>query len=357
MISWLITSILLSWAGLTVYLMLVRRRGSAWHRKWFLYAVIAASLVLPALLRPVSDEPIVLPQEFAVVAFGQKWHGTDMHLKHFCKCEQPNLSHRIRYRTHHWYNILLDYKHAILGVVFTAMILVLISLIFQYRYLFLLKKNGRLSSRSIQEGEIFILRPNKRIGAGAFQLMGKPYIIWQPEMDQLEANQVNGILSHEYSHLRQYNTLERAVLKLLQCVWLLNPAFYFFQNELDLISELIADEAGSKAMNSRKAYAQLLLSLKVGQRAHLVSGFKTGGRLATRIRFLLKKPGKTHWIVAILALCVVFGVDVMSAPRLNAQVDTTLRELATYEEICREYPTEEEVIYCQDCETVCKPGE
>lgn len=357
MISWLITSILLSWTGLTVYLLLVRRRGSAWQRKWFLYAIIGASLILPALLRPVSDKPIALPEEYAVVAFGQQWHGTDMHLKHFCECEQPNFSHRIRYRTHHWYNVLLEYKYWILGVILTAMMLVLVRLVFQYRYLFMLKKNGRLENRSLDEGDIVILHPEKRIGAGAFQLMGKPYIIWQPEMDHLENSEVNAILSHEYSHLRQYNTLERAGLKLLQCIWLLNPAFYFLQNELDLISELIADEAGSKAMNSRKAYAQLLLNLKVGQRTGLVSGFKTGGRLGTRIRFLLKKNNKPHWALPLMALMLVFGADILTAPRLNAQVDTTLRELATYEEICREYPAEEEVIYCQDCETVCHPGE
>lgn len=357
MISWLITSILLSWTGMAVYLLLVRRRGSAWQRKWFLYAVISASIILPALLRPVEDRPIALPEEYAVVAFGQHGHGTDMHLKHFCKCEDPNLSHRIRYRTHHWYNVLLEYKYWILGGILSAMMLVLVRLVLQYRYLFLLKRNGRVSVRSLDEGDIFILYPDKKIGAGAFQLMGVPYIIWQPEMDDLDTNEVGAILSHEYSHLRQYNTLERAGLKILQCLWLLNPAFYFFQNELDLISELIADEAGSKAMKSRKTYAKLLLDLKVGQRARLVSGFKTGGRLGTRIRFLLKNDTKPHWALPLLALLLVFGADILSAPRLNAQVDTTLRELATYEEICREYPAEEEVIYCQDCETVCQPGE
>ncbi|MEZ4685205.1 MAG: M56 family metallopeptidase [Bacteroidia bacterium] len=357
MISWLITSILLSWTGLAVYQFLVRRRGSAWQRKWFLYSIIAVSLLLPALLRPINDKPILLPEEHEVVAFGQQWHGTDMHLKHYCKCEKPNLSHRIRYRTHHWYNVLLEYKSLILMTILGAMLLVLLRLVFQYRYLFILKKNARLETRTMADGTIIILHPDKKIGVGAFQLLGKPYVIWQPEMDSLSSAEINAIISHEISHLRQFNTLERAMLKLLQCIWLLNPGFYFFQNELDLLSELIADAAGSRTMNSRKAYAQLLLSLKMGQRRQLVSGFKTGGRLATRIRFLLQHPQRHHWAWPLCALLIVFAADLLSAPRLNAQVNTTLRELATYEEICREYPSREEVIYCRDCETVCLPGE
>ena len=217
--------------------------------------------------------------------------------------------------------MLLEYKQLILMVILGAMALVLMRLMLQYRFLFYSEKKMPDSKGTfLLKGSIFILHPDKKIGVGAFQLLGKSYVIWQPEMDHLKADQVNAIISHEISHLRQYNTIERALLKLLQCVWLLNPAFYFFQNELDLLSELIADAAGSKTMNSRKAYAQLLLSLKMGQRAQLVSGFKTGGRLGTRIRFLLKTPRKHHWALPLFALLLVFGADFLSAPRLNAQV-------------------------------------
>lgn len=355
MISWLITTILLSWLGVAVYYLLVRRYASAWQRKWFLYAIITASLILPAIVSPVQDRPVDLPEEHGVVAFGQQTHGADMHLKHFCKCTNPNVSHRIRYRTHHWYNVLLDHKHWISGAIIIALLLVILRLLIQYRYLFTLKKSANIIKRNLPEGEVYILYPEKKIGVGAFQLLRERYVIWQPEMDELGENELHGILSHEYSHLIQYNTLERTGLRLLQCLWLLNPVFYILKNELDLISELIADQAGSTAMQSKKAYAHLLLNLKLRQGSQLVSAFKAGGKLGVRIRFLLKSSKNRHWLLPLLAVVLVVGADLITAPRLSAQVDMTLHDLATYEEIYREHPTEEELIYCQDCETVCTP--
>ncbi|MFK7970530.1 MAG: M56 family metallopeptidase [Bacteroidia bacterium] len=357
MISWLITTVLLSWLGVAVYLLLVKRHASPWQRKWFLYTVLGSSLLAPALMTPIQDQPVQLPEEHAVVAFGQQMHGTDMHLKHFCNCENPNISHRIYYRTHHWYNVLIDYKSWIIGAILFALSLVILHLLIQYRFLFILRKKSSSHTRYLGDQKVYILHPHKPIGVGAFQLLQKPYIIWQPEMDHLSESEVTGIIAHEYSHLHQFNTLERTVLRLLQCLWLLNPALYFAKKELDLISELIADDAGSNAMRSKKAYAKLLLNLKVRQSNGLVSALQSGGKLGVRIRYLMQNRQYPGGIAAFLGIAIILLTTFASTPMLSAQVDLTLHDFATYEEIYREHAEEEEVIYCPDCETVCKQEE
>lgn len=348
---------LLSWLGISIYGLMVRRHGTPWQRKGFLYLVLLGSLCLPWALGDLQDQPKLLPESMVTTAFGQHVHGEDMHLKHYCKCANPNLSHRIRYRTHHWYNVLLDYKPVLLAGVGMGMLWVLLTLAVQYRYLYRLKRSSRKSTYALDQNEIQLLYPDTPQGAGAFSLAGNAYIIWQPEMDELDQHELEAVLRHEWAHVQQYNTLERVLLRMIQCVWLLNPAIYFIQKELDVLSEHIADEAGSLALSSKKVYALLLLKLKKRQTAMLARGFHQGGKLEQRIKYLLHKPSRrTAWLPAI-ALLLVLGADWATAPTVSASVNKALSELATYEEIYKAHGESEEVIYCPDCETVCTPDD
>ena len=201
--------------------------------------------------------------------------------------------------------------------------------------------------------DFYLLTPRRTLGAGAFQLRQK-YIVWQEGMADLNAAEQSAIFRHELSHLAQYNTLEKAILRLIQCFWFFHPVFYYFRKELELISECIADQAGSKAMPHPRRYAELLLKLKSQQFVPLVQYFR-GGILKLRVQSLLQeqRPFKGLALIVFVGLA---SIQLYLINPLSAQIAETLYELETYEEIYHKVsPQTEEAVYCTDCNTVCQP--
>ncbi len=356
MINYLITSILLSAIGGTTYLLFVKRHAQPLHRKLFIYFVVVSSLSLPAL----SVNADKISQKTAAIheiatPFGAQWNVNELQLKHFCNCENPNFAHHVSYRSNALYNFFVKNKKTFTLLLLSAMGLVLLRILFQYIYLFRLMKHSEKEEMLFSGKKYTVLHTPTPHNIGAFQLE-KPYIIWQDEMNSLNKAELNAIIQHELSHLRQYNTIEKAILSLIQCWWLLNPFFYFFKNELELISELIADQRGLKELGSRKQYAQLLLRLKELQSLPVVSHFLGSNELKSRIEYVLKNP-PAYSLRPLLTLIFVLGLQLTLVNTLSAQVNNTLQQLETYEEIYLNHPEEEKCYYCTDCHTVCFPGD
>lgn len=354
MINYLITSIILSAIGGITYMLFVKRQAGPQHRKAFIYVVILSSLGLPALTADADQvQEKVVRVDHVAVPFGTQWNVNEIQLQHYCNCENPNFAHRVSYRSNTLYNFFVKHKMKFTLAILIAMGLVLIKTLLQYLYLF------RLMQRSAKEEMIFagktytVLHTPKPHSIGAFQL-DKAYIIWQEEMNSLNQAQLNAIIQHELSHLKQYNTIEKAVLSLIQCWWLLNPFLYYFKKELDLVSELIADQHGVAAMGSRKAYATLLLQLKELQSLPLISHFLGADDLKSRIEHVLKSP-PTYSHRPVLAMLIVLGLQLTVVNSLSAKVVNTLQQFETYEEIYLNHPEEEACYYCTDCHTVCFP--
>lgn len=354
MINYLITSILLSAIGGFTYMLFVKRHASAQHRKLFIYMVILSSLGLPAFTAntdPIREDVVVIDHE--AVPFGTQWNVNEIQLQHYCNCENPNFAHRVSYRSNTVYNFFVEHKSKFTFALLLAMGLVLMRIMLQYLYLFSLMKQS-VKEEMVFEGKSYtILHTPEPHSIGAFQL-DKPYIIWQDEMNGLNQTQLNAIIQHELSHLKQYNTIEKAILSLIQCWWLLNPFLYYFKNELELVSELIADQEGVRAMGSRKAYASLLLQLKELQVLPVVSHFLGANDLKSRIEHVLKAP-PAYSRKPLLALLVVLGLQLTVVNSLSAKVVDTLQQFETYEEIYLNHPEEEACYYCTDCHTVCFP--
>ncbi|MEM6260998.1 MAG: M56 family metallopeptidase [Bacteroidota bacterium] len=351
MIDLLITSVLLSWAGAILYVCWVRQYGSLWQRKGFIYLVIVSSLLAPVLSGPPPVAPAPSP---AATPFGL-FKPVDEHaLQHYCRCEQPNYTHRITYRANGWYNALLDQKPLLKGLLLLAMALVVGRFLVQYLFLWRLVRRGRHESLTLGDTTYTLLHFPEAANVGAFQL-DKPYIIWQKEMEQLSPEQQQAIWEHELSHIRQMNTLEKICLSMLQVFWLLNPAFYLFRKELDLLSELVADQHAASIMGSKKAYANLLLQFKSHQLYPGVSHLK-GSSLSRRIHHLIKgtsKPRKRAWGPFLVLVVLQF----QATGWLQGQVQLQLEELETYEVIYQEHPQEHELMYCPDCHSACYPEE
>lgn len=353
MISFIFTSILLSSIAWLMYFFLIRGKVSYNQQKGFIFFSLAASLLLPLAVSfeagyfPAPD-PAVKP-----LAFGQKIEHSQ--LTHYCRCENPNYAHRIRYRANSWYNFLFDYKGWIDGIIFTAVGALVMSFFLQLLFLFHLVNTSEKKRIHLYGMTFFLLKTRKRLGTGAFRLTDK-YIIWQPEMDTLPEAELHAVFLHELSHLRQWNTLEKAILKLIQCFWFANPVFYFFRSELDFLSECIADAAGARALSNRKAYASLLLKLKSFQHIPLVQHFK-GNSLRRRIENLLMEKTNTRRNLAFIpGVFLVLILQAIMVQPVSATVSQTIHDLETYEEIYHKIvPGQTEAVYCTDCETVCFP--
>jgi beta-lactamase regulating signal transducer with metallopeptidase domain len=347
MISFLLTSVLVSMVGIGIYLGL-RRWLSFVERKQLLYLILAGSLLLPVV------SPLLIPYgptvPLASNAFFQPADAVS--LQHFCQCEKPEFTHRVQYRTHLLINLMLDHEGTLGLLMLAAMGFVLFRLLLRYAFLGrLVRKYGGTEHRYGTENYL-LLRPQKPLGPAAFRL-GRSYIIWDTRLDVLKPEERQAVIAHEFSHLRQRNTLEKSLLNLLQCFWLLNPAFYFIRHELDQLSEYIADAAGAWEMGSRKAYAQLLLSLKTVRPIPLATQL-TGGKFKQRIRMLISPPAASLPPAArfLLTGMAFFGL-LISAPLLSGEVDAQLKGLELYSEIHATFPEKSEMIYCPDCRTAC----
>ncbi|MEZ4774331.1 MAG: M56 family metallopeptidase [Bacteroidia bacterium] len=353
MISFIFTSILLSAVAWLLYFFLIRGKATYSQQKGFIYFSLAASLLLPLTVSFEADyfpapNPTVKP-----LAFGQKIDHSQ--LTHYCRCENPNYSHRISYRANSWYNFLFDYKNWVGGIISLAVGALVMSFFLQLLFLIHLVHSSEKKQIVLQNTRFFLLKTRKRLGTGAFRLKDK-FIIWQPEMDSLSENELHAVFLHELSHLHQWNTLEKAILKMIQCFWFANPFFYFFREELDFLSECIADAEGARAFSNRKAYANLLLNLKSLQHIPLVQHFK-GNSLRRRIETLLTDTTTSSPGLGFLpGLMLVLTLQILMVQPVSATVSQTIHDLETYEEIYHKIvPGQTEAVYCTDCETVCFP--
>lgn len=355
MIGYALTTILLSCLSWYIYRLFFHKRMGLQARKQFVYLAIGCSLLLPLFnLSPdhKTGEETLTTQ--AVAAFGSPIELA--HLQQYCNCEFPNYTHRIRYRANALYQLLIDYKAGIFGIILLGFMGVLGRFGIQLIQLAgIVRQARRCEARQLDGISYFLLYPAQKMGVGAFQLRHR-YIIWSEEMNELEASAQAAILRHELSHLKQYNTFERIALNLLQCCWWLNPAFYGFRKELGLLSELLADQAAASQMSSRHAYARLLLALKEKQSLPPLAPGLKASEIQIRVRYLMQMSPPTHrlgmparWSIALFLIAQLGLV-----PPLSAGVSEGIQALATYEEIYYKLePGQEEALYCPDCESIC----
>lgn len=351
MIIYLLTSSLLSVCCLLLYLGWIRKQASPIRRKYFLWIGTVTSLLIPVVL-VMWQNPSAAPASY--------WHDlafaapvSDAQIQQYCECASPNYSHRLLYRTHALYNLLLTHRDWIGYLTLVAVGFVLIKSIIQLAYLQYIIRHSNTSSLVVDDQKLTLLAPRKSLSVGAFWL-GKAYIIWQAELGELNEQERMAIYRHECSHIRQGNTVEKLGMNLLQCLWWFNPAFYYLRRELNLLSEYIADEAALADWGDKKAYAHLLLRLATAGSLPIVSTFNKGS-LESRIQQVLTapKPHRSSFMGVILALLLLeTGLAFPTA----AGISGGLQELETYQHLIFAQPQAvDAIIFCPDCETICFP--
>lgn len=341
-VSYILTSVLLSLIGWGVYLLFRWVQPAPGGRRTMAWLVIGSSLLLP--LSPRLPVPIgthgPLPQHTAIGHIppaGQT-------INEFCHCAEPQTSDHFFYQASRVYDVLLA------NAPLVALLLILATGFYLLRHGLRIGKLLRMVRRAaparstVRGQQVWIV--NGDHPPGALRLFGK-YLFWNPKLDQLSPQDQEAIRLHELSHLRQHNTLEKILLAAIQGLWFLNPALYFFKAELELLSEFQADEFAASQLPSRKRYAQLLLSVH-SQPEFAFGHFFRGSRIRQRISHLLgtQRPHRLPKApAAILGLCLLFSTEIYA----QATIQRSLHDMELYEFMSRAHQETGQQEFCVKC--------
>lgn len=351
---YLLFSVLLSGVGFLLYHFWLKKQGSIWQRKYFIYTIIAISLIMPIFLLETvplfetnvphtnvefHNEPIVDAKLLACYARVSTQEG-------FCHCERLQQINLVKYKSNAFYDTWLQLQMpflwgwlAIAGVLFLFLVGKIFRLIqFVQRY----PKEHRL----INEKSYYLLSTVDHPVAASFCLWNG-YILWHPKLNLLSPIEQAAILQHEVAHINHRDTFELIGLGLLKMVWFMNPVFYWIKQELELLNEYLADAYAVKQTGNVKLYATLLIKLKEQQKLMLAYGFNQSP-LRSRILTLFKKqPPKRHLFLPFLfTICISMALTGFSAaPYLN-------QKCGNFEEYCylkNEYQASGKSLFCRNC--------
>ncbi|MDP5172110.1 MAG: M48 family metalloprotease [Bacteroidia bacterium] len=343
MISYGLTALLLHLTGVWLYL-LVRKGLSPAMRRLSLHLVLAASLLIPLVL------PNHVPQAMPMGStFFQRI--PDHQMTAFCRCESPQLGHRVLFRTYALGTWLVGAKP----------IWLLTSLLMAAYWSIRLIKDSFIMHRIIRGGKKELLKqgmwrllPSHPYPTSAFW-WGKNYLILGKEYEALPKAEQKAVLAHEFSHIRQQNTLEQLLLRLLTICWCWNPVLYWLKKELSWLAECQADDQAAQILG-RKAYGQLLLRLQEQKQAIPYWGNAlAGSQLYRRIHRLMTQENPCRGSVPLLRMSAIVLVQILLMSPTNFLVSQTMKGWDLYQQASELPDPGLEVLYCTDCETVCVP--
>lgn len=314
LLAYILSSFLLSWLGVGAYLLLRWSGAPLRARRALLWLVVGMSLVIPII-------PSIQGYSVSTAPPAQDIHD-------FCHCENPGAGEIIHYQTSRLNDVLLEYREGIWAGFAIVLGLVLLRFAFSLIRLAILTRRHSAESILIEGKSVRLVRDFPGVQAGALWLGGR-FVFWKSILDSLPQEEKESILLHEYSHIRQGNTLERLFLGLTQAVWFFNPAYYFISRELTQLSEYTADAFVVGRTGRAKDYARLLLKMKSEPQWNLVPMFR-GGELKARIGAVLnpeKQSSKGLWWVLVIALGLVLPAELAA----GTAIDRTIKEIAVYE--------------------------
>lgn len=343
MISIALTALVLHFLAIGIYLV-IRKGMSTQSRRWILHLGLISAILIPVFLP--FDPPAVTHDEIGI--FGQVSH---QQLASFCKCESPDFSHRVLFRTYAIGKWLTEATP--IWVLMSGLLagFWLVRLILSCRYLHRLVKNGTVVIINQTVSELIPPTPSP---TSAFW-WGKAYIILGEDTASLKDHEKQAVLAHEVSHLTQRNTLEQILIRILGVIWFWNPLIWWMKRELTWLSECQADEAGAVVLG-RKAYGRLLMKLHTGDTPSIPMGSMMKSMIFRRIQRLTQSPHDSSSLVTsgLKAACVII-VQILLIGPVSAGVNQTLTSWNVHKQVADLPEESDEVIYCQDCETVCTP--
>lgn len=346
-LSYIFSTILLSWMGIAAYGLLTRLNPSISARRATLWFVLALSLTLP-LTPPFTQTNYrhISIHRNGKVDVGHEAHLGPANVKDFCQCEDPHAGDVILYQTSRIYDFLLVNQFTLWIVLTGIGGLLMLRIFVKLGGLLIRMRRYRAESIDLLGHRIHIVRDMPGISAASLRLGGK-FIFWNQSLDTLPAADQQAILAHELSHLLQRNSWEKTFLAVLQMIWWVNPAFYFISKELELLSEYAADAFAVEKTGNAKQYATLLLRMKTSETFAPVQFFR-GSRLKRRIEKVLKSSRQPR--LQLVSALIVWIVLVTPGELLAKQiVKEQLQDIEVYEFLTERNQETGQIQFCRKC--------
>lgn len=344
-LGFLISSVILSLVGMAVYYGFRPLNPGFRIRRVMLWTVLALSFGLP-LLHPSlrvdshSITPHVQSADISNVA--------PITLNEFCSCTDPGAHDVIMYNASRVYDVILGSSSWLL------ILLVGVSVGFFVAFMIRLWMVTRMSVQSKKVAEatevdgklVWLVRGWDKSQAGSLRWFGR-FIFWNDQLNQLDEKERQSVIWHEYSHIRQQNTLEKLILCLIQTVWFFNPVIYLMRAELEALSEYTADDYAAGRLGDKKRYASMLLKVKT---AHRVPAMQMlgGSRLKKRITVLLGN-GRSRSRRMIPAALAGFALLVIGDLYADSVIREQMKDFVVYELINRQHDETGKTEFCKKC--------
>ncbi|MEM0995833.1 MAG: M56 family metallopeptidase [Bacteroidota bacterium] len=346
-ITYVLSTILLSWVGGLVYLGFRQTNPGAKARRGMIWLILVISLLAP-LTPPFfqTHSPEALHTASAAgTVIAPIPVGTES-INDFCHCAQPHAGDVLLYQASRVYDWLLANRTAIAWLQAGVTLFVLLRLLLGLGRLLRVTRRHRRERIEVDGHTLWLVRGVPRLTAGSLRL-GSKYIFWHDSLDALDPAARQAILWHEHAHIRQFNTAEKLFFGLLQSIWLLNPVYYWFARDLELLSEYMADEFAARRYGNRKQYAQLLLTVKSERRFAPVHFFK-GSRLKSRIQTVLapQKQSRLHYLPAfVIGLVFLFPGELYTRDLIREQI----RDIEVYRFLSEQNHETGKTEFCRKC--------
>lgn len=335
LVFYIIISYLLASVSALAYTLFIKNKYSAIFQKNTLLVFISISLLMPLLYiqnfnietylhipathtahspAPVAEwvyNDFCPSQEQADLCYDVAIHETN-----FCHCTPLLKENIVLFKPNPQYEYFLTLQPYIYFVFKALLVFFSIILLLKIIYLQYIIKTSTKKSIKINQKKYTLLSSPKNYSFGSFQLFFTPYIIWQKNAP-LQLAEKKATLWHEISHLQQKDTFIKIALHFIQILWCLNPAFYFFKNEITRLSEHIADDCAVAHIKNNKAlYAQLLLKMNQfygNKKQYTLYASLTEHPIKQRIKYIFAPPtpykklnAAAITLILILNTCAVF---------------------------------------------------
>jgi beta-lactamase regulating signal transducer with metallopeptidase domain len=350
-ITYVLSTILLSWVGMLVYLGFRWTRPGAQARRGMIWLVILLSLLAPLTpgffqhshLAPsamTANPPVSTGTVISPVPVGTA------NINDFCHCAQPHAGDVILYQTSRVYDWVLSNRQVIGWIQILVSVLIVLRLALRLGKLMRVTWRHRRQRIEVQGRKVWLVKGVPRLTAGSLRL-GSKFIFWHDSLDRLPEPARKAILWHEFAHIQQCNTWEKLFFGLLQSIWLLNPVYYWLSRELELLSEYIADDYAASRHGDRKDYARLLVTVK-GSRDFAPVHFFKGSRLRARVRQVLgqKERPRIHYLPAfVIGLVLLFPGEFFAENLIQEKI----RDIEVYKLLSEQNHETGKTEFCKKC--------
>lgn len=346
-LSYIFSTILLSWMGIAAYGLLTRLRPSIAARRATLWLVLALSLTLP-LTPPFTQTNYrhISVQSNGKVHLDESSHIGPKDIRDFCQCENPHAGDVIRYQTSRVYDFLLTHQFTLWILLISIGGLLMLRIFVKLGGLLVRLRRYRAEFIEVHGHRVRLVRDMPGISAASLRFGGR-FIFWNDQLDALPVADQQAILAHELSHLLQRNSWEKTFLAILQIVWWVNPVFYFISKELELMSEYAADSFAVAQVGNRKHYAGLLLRMKTSETFAPLQFFQ-GSRLRRRIEQVLQSGRQPR--LQIVSALIVWIIMVTPGELLAKQiVQEQLQDIEVYEFLTERNHQTGQIQFCRKC--------